>query len=101
MLSHLNELVGADFDPSKFEHRAFFNEKLSRIEMHLVSLADQTVTVGGTPVAFREGETIHTESSYKYTFDRIEKLAEAAGWKVARTMCDPREWFSLHYFVAA
>jgi dimethylhistidine N-methyltransferase len=101
MLSNLNALVGADFDLQKFKHRAFYNTERQRIEMHLMSLEPQTVTVGGEAIPFAKGETIHTECSYKYTMDGIRSLAESSGWRVAKTLCDEHNLFSLHYFEAA
>ena len=101
MLSNLNSLVGADFDLTKFAHRAFYNEELGRIEMHLVSQQAQTINIDGAPIPFAADETIHTECSYKYTPESIEKLATAAGWKVGQSLFDERRWFSLHYFEAA
>ncbi len=101
MLSHLNALVGADFDPTRFRHYAFYNETLGRIEMHLISRQSQTVTVGGQQFRFAEGETIHTESSHKYTLEGFAALAARAGWKTAQTWCDPKPWFSLHLLTPA
>lgn len=101
MLSNLNTLVGADFDLARFEHRAFYNTSLNRIEMHLVSREAHTVSIGGAQIAFAAGETIHTECSYKYSAERIRALAEASGWRVRHSLFDERRWFSLHYFEAA
>lgn len=101
MLSNLNRLVGADFNLSKWKHRAFYNRELGRIEMHLVSLEAQTVHIGAAPVSFANAETIHTECSYKYTPDGIRALAEASGWAVRDSFFDEHQWFSLHYFEAA
>lgn len=101
MLPHLNGLVGADFDPARFRHDAFYNETLGRIEMHLVSREAQTVAVGGQQIRFAEGETIHTESSHKYTLEGFAALAARAGWRTARTWCDPKPWFSLHLLTPA
>jgi dimethylhistidine N-methyltransferase len=100
MLSNLNTLIGADFDPSGFAHKAFYNQALGRIEMHLVSLRPQTVTIDGERIVFAEGETIHTESSHKYTFEGVRRLAAAAGWQVKQIYCDERQWFSFSHFVA-
>ena len=100
MLNNLNNLVGADFDLDKFQHRAFYNTSLNRIEMHLVSREAQYVTIGGEVIAFAEGETIHTECSYKYSPERIQALAAAGGWRVRHSLYDERRWFSLHYFEA-
>ena len=100
MLRNLNGLTGADFDLAKWRHRAFYNESLNRIEMHLVSMEAQTVTLGGQAIALAAGETIHTECSYKYTPERIAALAAAGGWTVNRSYFDEHHWFSLHYFEA-
>ena len=80
LLARINREADADFDLASFEHRAFFNTKRERIEMHLVSRKSQTVTVGGEPFEFEHGETIHTENSYKYTRDGFKNLARQAGW---------------------
>lgn len=96
LLRRINREVGADFDLSAFAHRAFFNAAQSRIEMHLVSRRAQTVTVAGVPIRFREGETIHTENSYKYTLDGFRALAGAAGWEGRAVWTDPDRLFSVH-----
>ena len=98
MLSNLNTLVGSNFDLAKFEHRAFYNTNLQRIEMHLVSREAQTVTIGGAEIVFAAGETIHTECSYKYTLAGVAALAKSIGWEAKQTLCDERNWFSLSYF---
>ena len=66
---------------SQFRHDAFFNERLHRVEMHLVSLCDQDISVGGQTFHFANQETIHTENSYKYTVDRFTDLAMSAGFR--------------------
>jgi dimethylhistidine N-methyltransferase len=101
LLSHVNRELGADFDLDRFKHRAFFNESEGRIEMHLVSLADQTVRLDGETISFREGETIHTENSYKYTLDGFAALARQAGLRVERVWTDERGLFSVQYCRAA
>jgi dimethylhistidine N-methyltransferase len=80
VLARLNRELGADFDLAGFRHRAFFAPGPSRVEMHLESLADQTVRVAEVPVRFARGETIWTESSYKYDRARLRALAAAAGF---------------------
>jgi L-histidine N-alpha-methyltransferase len=101
MLANLNALFDADFDPAAFAHRAFYTATEGRIEMHLVSRRAQTVRLAGQRIAFAEAETIHTESSYKYTLEDVRALAAAGGWRVADTFCDARAWFSFHRFVPA
>jgi dimethylhistidine N-methyltransferase len=64
VLRRINRDLDEDFDLHRFRHLAFFNDAASRIEMHIESLADQTVTIDGETLHFREGETIWTESSY-------------------------------------
>jgi uncharacterized SAM-dependent methyltransferase len=91
----MNRELGADFDLAAFEHRAFFNPDLQRIEMHLASRAKQTVRVCGRNIAFEAGETIHTENSYKYTLDSFAALARAAGWTRLTAWTDPQGYFSV------
>ena len=83
LLVRANAELGADFDLDAFEHLALWNEAESRMEMHLRSTRDQRVTIGEAVVPFLKGETIHTESSRKYTRDSVTRLAESAGWTVA------------------
>ncbi|MBI4539103.1 MAG: L-histidine N(alpha)-methyltransferase [Gemmatimonadetes bacterium] len=86
ILRVLNRELGADFDLGAFEHRAFYEGEYDHIEMHLVSLCDQQVTIPGAGVfRFRQGETIRTEISGKYDPCRVAKLFEAAGLTM-------REW---------
>jgi dimethylhistidine N-methyltransferase len=96
LLVRLNRETGADFDLSGFAHRAEWNDELSRIEMHLVSLRDQVVRVAGHAIRFARGETIHTENSYKYAPERFAALAEQAGWHSAELWTDVAQLFSLH-----
>jgi L-histidine Nalpha-methyltransferase len=97
LLAHVNRELGADFDLERFKHCAFFNKDESRIEMHLVSLADQTVRIDGEAIPFRAGETIHTENSYKYTLDSFADMARQAGLRVERVWTDERGLFSVQY----
>lgn len=96
LLKRINRELGGDFDLDSFRHRAVFNPKASRIEMHLVSRKDQTVRIAGDGFAFRKGETIHTESSYKYTLDSFRDLAAKAGWRSVTAWTDPEALFSVH-----
>lgn len=101
LLARLNREIGAQFDLDAFRHVAFFNDAASRIEMHLESVRDQTVCVGGVSVAFRAGETIHTECSYKYDEQRLDALVRAAGFRVERLWTDPNRWFWMGFFTSA
>ena len=93
VLVRINRELGADFDPSRFGHRAVFDDEASRIEMHLVSLDRQAVRVGDTAIEFEPGETIWTESSYKFDLPRLAGLAEASGFRIERLWTDRDERF--------
>ena len=96
LITRINRELDGEIDPDSFAHRAFFNEAASRIEMHLVSRRAQTVRVAGRSFAFAEGESIHTENSYKYTLDGFRALAARAGWASLEAWTDPDGLFSLH-----
>lgn len=101
MLARLNRELGADFRLECFAHRAFFDEAASRVEMHLVSLARQTVTVAGVPIRFERGETIWTESSYKYDEERLEQLTTSGGFALTRLWTDGAQRFWVAFLSAA
>ncbi|WP_431311026.1 L-histidine N(alpha)-methyltransferase [Methylobacterium nigriterrae] len=96
LLARINRELGGDLDLASFRHRALFNGHASRIEMHLVSTRAQTVGVAGRCFAFTEGETIHTENSYKYTVESFRALAAAAGWVPGAVWTDPERLFAVH-----
>jgi dimethylhistidine N-methyltransferase len=81
LLERLNRELDADFDPTRFRHYAFYNPAAGRIEMHLVSLAEQSVTVANQRFHFDLGETLHTENSYKFRRDEFSVIAKSAGWQ--------------------
>jgi L-histidine N-alpha-methyltransferase len=92
----LNHQLGADFDPTRFEHRAFYNRTAHRVEMHLVSRGAQTVTVPGLGlVRFFDGETIRTEISCKYDRHAIHDLFYDAGFRLEAWRTDAAERFAL------
>ncbi len=95
-LEHLNRLAPANFERDNFRHLAFFNPVHGRIEMHLESLCDQTVTLGPHAFQLAAGECIHTENSYKYRIDDFHTLATSVGFEPRRVWCDPARWFSVH-----
>lgn len=98
LLRRINRELGGEFDLDSFRHKVIFNRDESRIEMHLQSLRDQTVPVEQLErsFSFTAGETIHTESSYKYSEERIQELAAHSGLRVVTTWKDDREWFSVN-----
>jgi L-histidine N-alpha-methyltransferase len=98
LLARVNRELGADFRLSRFRHRSIWDPRRSRVEMHLESLEDQLVEVAGTPIAFRAGETIHTESAYKWEPRAFDALAAIAGWRLERAWADERAWFSVRVY---
>lgn len=99
VLVHLNRTHAASFDPGAFAHRALWNPARSRVEMHLVSLRDQTVHVLGEPIHFEAGEPIVTEHCYKHPRRALASMLATAGWRVLRTFADPHA--RMHLWLAA
>ncbi|MEM8548889.1 MAG: L-histidine N(alpha)-methyltransferase [Pseudomonadota bacterium] len=100
MLVHLNREFGMDFDINGFEHTARYNTQLHRIEMHLVSLREQAVTLADQTFHFAKGETLLTECSHKYTIEGFTALAAEAGFRVDQVWTDHDQLFSVHYATA-
>lgn len=97
LLVRINRELGANFDLAAFRHRMIWNTEHQRVEMHLESLRRQEVTVAGADVVarFEEGETIWTESSYKYLPEGLVALGERAGFRCAQQWLDPEAGFAL------
>ncbi len=83
VLVRINRELGGNFDTSAFIHRAIYNRDRHRIEMHLISRKAQTVRLLGRSFAFRAGETIHTESSYKYSLAAVYGAGAGLGLEAA------------------
>ena len=98
LLRRLNRDADADFDLNLFRHQAVWNDRDSRIEMHLIATRDHVVTVADTRVEFREGESIHTENSYKHPERRIIDIARDAGWGIEQVWKDNAGLFGLFLF---
>ncbi|MBC7782148.1 MAG: L-histidine N(alpha)-methyltransferase [Proteobacteria bacterium] len=99
LLARLNAELDADFDLARFRHRARYDEALGRVEMHLESRVDQEVTVGQRRFTFRAGETIHTESSYKYAPAEFRALCAGAGYECSNTWTDAAGAFAIYRLV--
>lgn len=97
LLARINRELDADFDLDQFQHHAFYNAQEGRMESHLVSLRDQTVAVAGRAIRFRQGETIHTENSYKYDLDQFRALAASSGLVRRQVWTDPERLFSVQH----
>jgi dimethylhistidine N-methyltransferase len=102
LLVRMNRELGANFDLTCFAHRAIWNPDERRVEMHLVSLEQQTVRIprAGVSVLFANGESIWTESSYKYEPREVLELAGAAGFRTHSQWMDPEARFALTLFLA-
>ena len=102
LLARINTELLADFDLAEFAHRAVWNPLAARIEMHLVSRRAQTVRISRAEctVEFASGETIWTESSYKYEPDEIAAVVSAAGFRLEEQWIEPDARFALTLFRA-
>src|SRR5581483_10947155 len=98
LLRCMNRELGASFKLSTFAHRIRWNDEQSRIEMHLESLIDQAVPVKALDitVSFREGETIHTENSTKFSMDMVDRMLDNAGLRRECSWFDQQKWFGVH-----
>jgi len=92
LLRRINRELGAAFDLGRFRHEARYNEIAQRIEMHLRSTADQAASINSQlRVELQSGETIWTESSYKFRTDQVRVMSDRAGFDCEVQWVD-REW---------
>lgn len=97
ILERINKELEGEFNLKNFEHLAYYNQFKKRIEMHLISKVKQNVKINklNQVFVFKEGETILTEYSYKYTLKSIKELANRSRFKVEKNFLDKNEWFNL------
>ena len=100
LLARINRELEGSFELCGFRHEAIYDPREGRVEMHLVSLRDQTASVLDRRFRFQSGETIHTENSYKYSIGQFQDLARAAGWLPGRVWTDDANLFSVHELMA-
>jgi dimethylhistidine N-methyltransferase len=100
LLSRMNRELEGDLRLSAFRHRAIWNARLSRVEMHLEAREAQVVHVAGRAFGFEEGETLHTESAYKWEPRAFDALAAIAGWAPEAVWTDDRAWFAVRLYRA-
>jgi uncharacterized SAM-dependent methyltransferase len=101
LLHRANRELAADFRLERFAHEVAYNAAEGRVEIHIRSLADQSVTVAGRRFFLAAGERIHTEHSYKYSIDEFRRLARSAGFRPQDVWTDREALFSVHYLAAA
>jgi L-histidine N-alpha-methyltransferase len=97
VLHVLNRELNANFEPSHFEHVAFYNDEKERVEMHLRANKKTVVSIDDLrlEVMIEKGETIHTENSFKFSRSRIARIASEAGLIIRDWHFDAKKWFSL------
>ena len=102
LLVRINRELGADFDLKKFQHKAIYNEELGRVEMHLFSRESQVCHIRALDleISFQQGESIHTENSYKYDLEQLSAIGRAANFSLDATWFDDSRQFSLNLFTA-
>ncbi|MEO7652439.1 MAG: L-histidine N(alpha)-methyltransferase [Bryobacteraceae bacterium] len=93
LLARINRELDADFYLRRFRHEARYNRAEQRVEMHLRSEVEQTVTIRRADFRFalRAGETIWTESSHKFELSGLCELAPTCGFRSAAQWVD-RDW---------
>ncbi len=97
LLSRINRELDGTFELDSFTHEAHYNQDKGRVEMHLVSGKDQSVSVDGHTFHFERDESIHTENSHKYDVEEFHNLGRQAGFNAERTWIDENDLFSIHY----
>ena len=100
LLQRANTELNTNFDLPSFAHYAYYNAPQQRIEMHLIARRPQTITYANRHFTLAEGETIHTENSYKFTIPGFHSLARQAGFHPKTTWTDPKNQFSVHWLEA-
>jgi len=100
LLVRANRELDANFALDAYAHSAFYNAPESRIEMHLMALRQQEVRLCGRRFTLHEGESLHTENSYKFTVDGVRALAMQAGFTPGPVWTDPERYFALHWLHA-
>ena len=97
LLNRINKELGGDFKIENFSHKAFYNQNKKRIEMHIVSDMDQQIFISSLnkKINFKKNETIHTENSYKYSQEDIERLIKRAGFSIEKEFFDKNNWYEL------
>ncbi|MGH8279452.1 MAG: L-histidine N(alpha)-methyltransferase [Gammaproteobacteria bacterium] len=101
LLVRLNRELDCNFNVKHFCHRAIYNHAEGRVEMHLISLDEQTVNIAEQTLHFHTGEHLITEYSYKYTLPGFAALAAQAGLGVRKVWTNEQRWFSVQYLTAA
>lgn len=101
LLRRINAELRGTIPVEDFRHKAIWNDRMSRVEMHLEAIRDLRFTVEDRTFSFKAGDTIHTENSHKYGVRDARLLLAAGGWSVAKEWTDPEDQFALILVQAA
>jgi L-histidine Nalpha-methyltransferase len=100
LLERINRELDGNLDIAQYEHFAFYNSAMGRVEIYIRSLAQQEARIAGRRTVFERGELIHTEYSYKYSIAEFQALARRAGFSPGAVWTDAGSLFSVHYLCA-
>jgi dimethylhistidine N-methyltransferase len=90
LLQRMNKELGANFDLEGFSHYEIYNPLESAMQSFLVSAKKQSIGFSKIDfsTSFDAHEALFVESSRKYSFADIEKLAQENGFKVLENFTD-------------
>lgn len=95
LLKRINRELGLTINIEAFSHEARYFTDPARIEMHLVATTDQILEVANHTYTLAAGESLHTETSHKYTVESFAQLAARAGWQLTQHWCDAEKRFAV------
>lgn len=98
IMHRIRDEFGASIDPESFDHKAFYNSDLGRMEMHLVSKENQEIKLGDEKIFFEDSESVHTECSYKFEVEGFVDLFKETALKKVKNWSDPKDYFSVILF---
>ncbi|RLW70157.1 MAG: L-histidine N(alpha)-methyltransferase [gamma proteobacterium symbiont of Stewartia floridana] len=101
LLHRMRDELDIEVDPRSFDHHAFYNAAAGRVEMHLVSKRDQLLRLNGCCFELEQGESVHTENSYKYEPEEFLDLASKAGLVEVRHWLAAEGIFSIYLLETA
>lgn len=97
ILSVINRELEADFDEERFRHLAFLNRDEGRVELHLEAQNEMTVHLGklDLTISMKQGETILTEISRKFSRDEMVDMLEMSGFALEEWYVSGNGYFAL------
>jgi dimethylhistidine N-methyltransferase len=95
MITHIGSLLGVDFTPAQFVHRAFYDDAAGCIRMFLEATRSHQVRTADGTISFAAGERLHTENSFKYAPDEFRQIAYEGGFEQLAHWSDEQQWFSV------